>query len=243
MNANKAPIFIVGCGHSGTSIMLAILGAHSGILAVPYESGFAYKWQKRPEDAEHFISVWNTAAAYCGKRRWVEKTPRHIFRMREILDRFPEGKILLMIRDGRDVACSIQDRFGSLKRGINRWVEENREGEKHWNHPNVLRVRYESLVEAPEGTLEKVAGFLGEPFEPAMLGYHRLPRFYYHNSLERPPDGRGANHEAYRNWQINQPLFDGRGKWRRMTEEEKRLVKEKAGQMLVDYGYASDLHW
>ena len=33
-----SPIFIVGCGHSGTSIMLALLDAHSKIEVIPDES-------------------------------------------------------------------------------------------------------------------------------------------------------------------------------------------------------------
>jgi hypothetical protein len=47
----------------------------------------------------------------------------------------------------------------------------------------------------------------------------------------------------YRNWQMNQPLFDGRGKWHRLTEGEKQLIKNKAGQRLIKYGYAADLNW
>ena len=49
--------------------------------------------------------------------------------------------------------------------------------------------------------------------------------------------------ELYRNWQINQPLFDGRGKWRQMTEEEKRLVKAKAYGMLAELGYGAQADW
>jgi hypothetical protein len=47
----------------------------------------------------------------------------------------------------------------------------------------------------------------------------------------------------YRNWQINQPLFDGRNKWHRLTEEEKQLIKDRAGATLIKYGYTTDLNW
>lgn len=38
---DSSPTFIVGCGHSGTSVLLAILGAHPRIYPVTYESGIA----------------------------------------------------------------------------------------------------------------------------------------------------------------------------------------------------------
>jgi hypothetical protein len=59
----------------------------------------------------------------------------------------------------------------------------------------------------------------------------------------KPPSAHEAQHRQYRNWQINQPLFDGRGKWKRMTSEEKRMVKEIAGHMLVECGYVGDNNW
>jgi tetratricopeptide (TPR) repeat protein len=34
----KNPIFVVGCGHSGTSVMLALLGSHPCLYPIPYES-------------------------------------------------------------------------------------------------------------------------------------------------------------------------------------------------------------
>lgn len=243
MSDRTGPIFIVGCGHSGTSILLNLMGSHSCIFAIPHETEFAYRWREFGEEAKVFSAKWDEVASASGKQRWVEKTPRHIFRIRQILEAFPSGKVLLMIRDGRDVACSIQDRFGDLERGINRWVKDNREGESYWRHPNVCRVRYEELIDDPERALTGVMNFVGEIFEPSMLAYYEQPKMFYHDTIECPPNAFGENHGAFRNWQINQPLFDGRGKWRRMTPEEKELVKNKAGQMLIDYGYAADLNW
>jgi hypothetical protein len=38
------PVFIVGCGHSGTSFLLAVLGAHSRLCAIPEETRLAYSY-------------------------------------------------------------------------------------------------------------------------------------------------------------------------------------------------------
>ena len=54
--------------------------------------------------------------AYCkliaereGARVWGEKTPRHVFRIREILEAYPEAKIVCMVRDPRAVVASYRD--------------------------------------------------------------------------------------------------------------------------------------
>jgi len=178
-----------------------------------------------------------------GKARWVEKTPKHIYRLNEIFQYFPDGKILLLLRDGRDVACSIQDRRGNLEAGIDRWIKDNQAGQKFWNHPNVYLVRYENLVIDFEKTVRSVIDFVGEQFEDSLCSYYKSPRYFFTYRIESPPNAFGENHEIYRNWQINQPLFDGRGKWQRLTKEEKQLIKDKAGEMLIKYGYTTDMNW
>ena len=44
-----------------------------------------------------------------GKVIWGEKTPRHVFRIHDILKRYPEGKIICMVRDPRGVIASYRD--------------------------------------------------------------------------------------------------------------------------------------
>jgi hypothetical protein len=239
----RPPIFILGCGHSGTSLLVRVLGAHSRIAAIPFESNFALKWPASCRESQQFFAHAEKYTRAMGKARWLEKTPRHIYRIAEILRYFPEAKIVLMIRDGRDVACSIRDRYGSLEAGIHRWVEDNEAGRKFWTHPNVRVVRYEELVADFEKTVREIVAFVGEEFEEGMLRFHETAQYFFASRIEKPRDIFGENHELYRNWQINQPLFDGRGKWRQMTEEEKRLVKAKAYGMLAELGYGAQADW
>jgi hypothetical protein len=57
-----------------------------------------------------------------------------------------------------------------------------------------------------------------------------------------PTDRQSA--DAVRTWQINQPLFDGRDRWKsEMTLEDKQRFKRKAQRYLVEYGYAQDDRW
>src|SRR5579885_528706 len=43
-----------------------------------------------------------------GKKRWGEKTPDHLLKLDSILGHFPEAKIILITRDGRDVVDSLR---------------------------------------------------------------------------------------------------------------------------------------
>ena len=53
----------------------------------------------------------------------------------------------------------------------------------------------------------------------------------------------GNYHNQYRNWQINQPIFDGRGKYKKLNKAEKNIVKKEANEMLIEYGYIKNDEW
>ncbi|MFN2297657.1 MAG: sulfotransferase family protein, partial [Anaerolineales bacterium] len=123
MDIDGPPVFIVGCGHSGTSLMLAVLDTHSRLYAVPYESFIAGKNDEQGFRAAMREFEWQAIAA--GKHRWVEKTPKHIYHVENILGWCPDAQILVVIRDGRDVAYSFRSRTGDLQEGIQLWVDDN----------------------------------------------------------------------------------------------------------------------
>jgi hypothetical protein len=245
--SENPPIFIVGCGHSGTSLLLSILGAHSRIYAVPTETYFAVDFAtdkpRLRKDTELFLWNLDAGAIRAGKMRWMEKTPKHIYTIPTLLSLRPKARIIIIIRDGRDVATSLLKRHNNLRKGIDRWVNDNRAGESFWNHPNVYKIRYEDLIENFETTMRGIVHFLGEDYEEQLAHYYETPKFYYSKKIEKPPAEGEDHHDTYRNWQINQPVFDGRGKWKKLGEEEKQLIKDIAGDMLIEYGYAEDKSW
>jgi hypothetical protein len=233
------PLFIVGCAHSGTSLLLAIVGSHSKIYPIPFESKIGYKFLKR----NLYLWRFNRLAVAHGKNRWVEKTPKHIHCIEKLLAINAGVKILLIIRDGRDVACSFKARFGDLEKGIKTWVIDNLAGNKYRNHPNVMIVRYEDLIDNFELTVKKVFAFIGEDFEPALLEFYKEPKYFYSGIIEKPSSVSGKDHDQYRNWQINQPVFDGRGKWQSIPDDEKNLIKETANNLLAELGYITSADW
>jgi len=159
--------------------------------------------------------------------------------------------VIVMRRDGRDVACSLRDRTGDLEAGVRRWLEDNAAADSHLSNDAVHLLTYEALVEDPEATLRSLVAFLGEQFEPELLRHEDSAfRFYgrFEGSwdaathIERldgpPPSVSGSDHRLYRSWQARQAVFDGRGRWRtELTGQEKDLVKQLAGPALQHYGY------
>jgi len=226
------PIFVVGCGHSGTSLLLVILGAHSKIYAVPHESRIAAHCRWRFLAGMRRFDRWAIAH---GKARWVEKTPKHILHIDNILKHRPNAKVLLIIRDGRDVACSLQKRHGSLEFGIRQWVQRNTEGKKYWNHPNVRVVKYESLISDFEKTMREVLTFLGEDYEPAIKDYYKSPQ-----KIEKPAS-EGKNSQDFQTWKVNQPVFDTRGKWKNLSEADQALIRQIGGELLAELGYTKSV--
>lgn len=221
--------------------MLAILGNHCRIHAVPGETSAFYRsdeWRQRRFEA------WNGTTRRNGKSRWAEKTPKHLRRIPAILKWFPKAQIVLMVRDGRDVACSMRARFGDVQKGIHRWVSDNRAGLPYWHDPQVHVLKYEDLVRKTELTLRALFTFLHEPYEPEVTRIERTQKQWYSQQLSKPPSAFGENHRHYRNWQINQPLFDGSGRWlREMDQAAKDSFKRIAGPMLITLGYVRDNNW
>ncbi|MEM9701334.1 MAG: hypothetical protein AAF907_02670, partial [Planctomycetota bacterium] len=63
------------------------------------------------------------------------------------------------------------------------------------------------------------------------------PKRWYDVKITKPHSASGHDHNRLRNWQINQPLFDGRGKWKTLTSDEYEAVNRIAEPLLQEYGY------
>lgn len=239
-----SPIFIVGCGHSGTTLLLKILGAHSRIHAIHFESKLAY----RRDEAIALSQVFGKMCINAGKYRWVEKTPKHIRHIGYLLDTFPQAKIIVMIRDGRDVAYSLKRRGGTFKAAVKRWVNDNGDAMPFLEKENVYTCRYEDIVEDFSGTISELMVFLGETYEKGQEIFHRYTLHFQEPYLKAKwtakifgKEKSKKVHKVRRTEQIHSPLYDARGIYKdNLDAGEISYLKQNAGSYLRNFGYAKD---
>jgi hypothetical protein len=136
---------------------------------------------KAPTFSEAFRAILEKFAESQNRPRWGEKTPHNLFYVREILQDFPNAKIINVSRDGRDVAVEqLRSAFGprNAYSAAKVWQRvEKTAAELRASLPATtwLDVRYEDLVTNPKAVLTQVTDFLGEKFDPAQLEFYQAP--------------------------------------------------------------------
>lgn len=236
----RGGIHVCGCGHSGTSILTRLIGAHSQVQAIPGETGVAKKesYGRYRQAVEGF---WQQAEA-AGARLWLEKTPKHVRHLGFILGAAPDSRIVLICRDPRDTVASLKRRYGRFGKALRRWRHDNGLVRRWQGHPQTLLLRYEDLVADPGRSLERLMPFLGLRFEPDQLNYHQQTVSWY-GQAEAPASPeqylQGISHVDYRNQQINQPLFNNSGTHGRyLSSEEIERVRRRCGRLARTLGYS-----
>ena len=96
-------------------------------------------------------------------------------------------------------------------------------------------MRYEDLVSDSNLIIKRICSFLGLTFDPAMFDYHKQPIMWARQTEIRRGTGLdGSEHSALRNWQINQPIFDGRGSWKdKLSSDQIAQLENDPGRPLM----------
>ena len=151
---------------------------------------------------------------------------------------FPDCQFLHIYRDGRDVALSVLTQwFGpqNLYTAARRWrylVRIARAAGAAMPSGSYLDVRYEDLLNTPEGTMRDVLAFLGEPFDASVLQLNFLERSERQLVIgQRKPTYVSRTEIVANNW----------GKWKaKMGAEERLLFESVAGDLLTELGYETE---
>ena len=209
--------------------MQAVVGSHSRIHAIKGETRLFFT----PGDKDiHIYRLYNRALGR-GRGRWVEKTPEHLHHMGAMLRNWETAKVIIMMRDGRDVVASLFARTSQLRESVSRWKNDTKISLRFANHPRVLLVKYEDLVAEFQETTIRVFGFIGEKYEEAVKDFYK-----HQDIVDKPQLARSRNEILkLRAWQVSQPLFDGRGRYKELDEKQYDYVYRRQKKMLSELGY------
>jgi hypothetical protein len=179
-------------------------------------------------------ALYESYAARDGKDVWVAKENNLFDHALSIVGVYPEARFVYLVRDGRDVACSIRKipthdqhpYFIALE-----WREEQRKAIEVYQDllpsGRCRLVRYEELIEAPERELGALCQWLGLAYEAAMLSFHEDP--------ESRADARKT--EFWRN--LDRPVISSnRAKFlEELSPADVAVFEAVAGAELAQLGY------
>jgi protein O-GlcNAc transferase len=213
-------IFVSGFGHGGTTLMASILGSHPDIHLIPYETRWFLWKELSDKDPLEYASLVD-------KPYIVEKTPMHVRKIGGIKELLPDSHFVIMVRNPLDVIASQIKRHGDIMKAIDRCKKDYDAISNVKNMEHVQIVRYEDLIEDTEGVIRGICGGIGLLFDEEMLKYHEK-KIPWEGVIPQDNDGVGEEkHLQRRAWQIQQPIFDGRRRWRReLTDDQVGLVRE-----------------
>jgi hypothetical protein len=119
-------VFVTGCPRSGTTFVAGAIGSQPGFvdLGEVHPLKAALPELAHASDGEAATQLRRILErvrrlGLAGRLRGVEQTPETAFVLPAVLQAYPEARIVHVVRDGRDVVCSL------LERG---WLSAGREG-------------------------------------------------------------------------------------------------------------------
>lgn len=205
---------------------------------------FLYKHLTSSSSAEQycwrfFDFLWQRAQP---SRYLLEKTPNNIRYIDDIVRLFPQGKLLAIYRDGRDVVVSDhsfrkyykRSAACSLRQSTLRWREDMEAQFRICGKADLYAISYEDLIKNGRNALRNVLDFLqlraGSDILDDMI---ERSSFRYRSGRQR---GQEDPYSFLRKGIV--------GDWRNhLRPEDIQLFKELAGDVLIRLGYESSDDW
>jgi tetratricopeptide (TPR) repeat protein len=231
----ELPVFVVGMPRSGTTLVEQIAASHSrvhgaGELRDLVDIAINLGGQDHKSAAEGWTQASIRKAAECHLRRLqafspsatrvIDKMPGNVFRVGLIALMFPNARVIQCRRDPRDtcLSCYFQyfadsnlfsfdltycgHHYLATEKLLDQWRDVA--------PLPILDVQYEELVSNPESESRRIIEFLGLPWEPACLEFHRNSSTVTSSSV----------------WQVRQPIYRGSvGRWKHYEKHLEPLMK------------------
>jgi hypothetical protein len=240
----ETPVFLIGSERSGTTLLRLMLDHHPEI-AFNLESEFLvseisdagvfpdvsdYRRKLREDrvfrhsgfdvrddlDFPALLNDFLLQKLERDRKRIVGATVHYGFSKLQYL--WPRAKYIYLLRDGRDVACSVVEMgwAGNVFVGAKWWLEAEEEWaeyQKTLGRDRWIEVRYEDLTADSEAQLRRICDFIGVTFSERMFDYTESSSY----SLPDP---------------------DQSFKWRRkVAPKDLQLLEARIGLQLARRGY------
>lgn len=215
-------VFVCGMFRTGSTLLEQILAAHPAFQAGGESQYFprlvAREFPRYPLGLEGLtdsqLNGWRQGHAeylekvFGGSKRLTDKRPDNFLYIGLIKAVLPSAKFVVTERDWRDVATSIYSvRLGATQnyatdlRNIRHYIAQQERLVEHWASllgPDLVRIRYEDIINRTRDTIGGLLDWLGEGWDDQCLSFHALK-----NSVKTASV-----------WQVREPLHaKSVGRW------------------------------
>jgi tetratricopeptide (TPR) repeat protein len=222
---SELPVFIVGMPRSGTTLVEQIAASHpdvfgagelpdiarlAGSISQGEDLATGQGWTSEAIAKASKSHLAQLRSLGGGARRVIDKLPGNVFHLGLIALLYPAARVIFCRRDVRDncLSCYFQQfsknhlLYTYDLADCGRQYLETERITAHWLKVlplRMLEIRYEELVADQEGQSRRMIDFLGLPWDPACLEFHRTQRTVVTASV----------------WQVRQPIYTRSvGRWR-----------------------------
>ena len=276
----KAPVFVLGCPRSGTTLLYHMLLSAGNFAVYRTESQVFNLLEPRfgdlslPRNQRKMLDAWEHSdlfrqtglaagqidqqvLANCrnagdflrivmeamaraqGVERWADCTPEHLLSLPRIKQTIPNALVIHIIRDGRDVALSLEKQKwihpfpwdhdqGLLVAGLY-WEWIVNQGREHGKAlgPDYREIHYEQLVRNPRETLAQLGDFLEQELDHDHIQQVGIGSVRTPNSSFQPDSSAGE--------------FNPIARWKAsLSGEQLRDLDCALGNTLRELGYPVD---
>jgi hypothetical protein len=255
-------IFITGCARSGTSILGELIASHPEVKYI-FEASNIWEMGGMGENESHRLTARHaTEAVKKQVRGWfesqakgtsmlVEKNPRNSLRVPYVKEIFPEAKFIHIVRDGRDVACSMVPgcggaEWGHLKppswqeyyknysgatRCAHAWKQVLETALDDLSHIPHIQVRYEDLLASTLSVTKTIFNFLELDIHANTLEFCK----------KTTNNTSSSYHAKYQDRWYRDDHTARVGRWHEnLNAEEKQTINSLLKPLLTELGYINE---
>lgn len=232
------PVFVVGSGNTGTTIMRAMLGTSPDALALDRETGLFHGLPDGASAREWWSWLGRDPLATCTALerlvaddpdavRLVEKTPTHAASVEQLFRFWPRSTIVVVTRNPLDVATSWARRDVGLDTALDAWIHDL-SGVLPWVEDRRVHVlAYESFAANLKSAVARMWEVTG--LTPGDVTKRDAATVRVTGGAPETP------HVERRRRQVSAPLDFKVGAWRdQLTAAEVSRVTRRAGRLHAD---------